>query len=101
MLVQYLDSDGSGTHTTCTTDNTGVLSTLYQWLTANNRQALLSETVSFHLVLGMQLLIFPSGWRCGLVLLHRAQQRARLREGALGPHRWLHHMVRGLIRHHV
>lgn len=45
-LQQYLDSDDSGTHTTCTTDNTAVFSTVYQWLTTNNRQALHSETVS-------------------------------------------------------
>ncbi|KAE9390576.1 cellulase-domain-containing protein [Gymnopus androsaceus JB14] len=41
---QYLDSDGSGTSTTCVTDNVGVLTTLVSWLQTNNRQAFLSET---------------------------------------------------------
>ncbi|KAH9948197.1 glycoside hydrolase superfamily [Amylocystis lapponica] len=42
---QYLDSDNSGTHSTCVTNNTEVLSTFVTFLTANgNRQAILSET---------------------------------------------------------
>lgn len=42
---KYLDSDNSGTHADCVTDNVSVLQTLVQWLQANgNRQALLSET---------------------------------------------------------
>ncbi|GJE87572.1 endo-1,4-beta-glucanase [Phanerochaete sordida] len=42
---KYLDSDNSGTHPDCTTDNVSVLQTLVQFLQANgNRQAILSET---------------------------------------------------------
>nr|Q66NB7.2 RecName: Full=Manganese dependent endoglucanase Eg5A; AltName: Full=Carboxymethyl-cellulase 5A; Short=CMCase 5A; Short=Cellulase 5A; AltName: Full=Endo-1,4-beta-glucanase Eg5A; Flags: Precursor [Phanerodontia chrysosporium]AAU12275.2 endoglucanase [Phanerodontia chrysosporium] len=42
---KYLDSDNSGTHPDCTTDNVQVLQTLVQFLQANgNRQAILSET---------------------------------------------------------
>ncbi|KLO20744.1 glycoside hydrolase [Schizopora paradoxa] len=42
---KYLDSDNSGTHPDCTTDNTAVFQTLVTWLQQNgNRQALLSET---------------------------------------------------------
>ncbi|KIJ46399.1 glycoside hydrolase family 5 protein [Sphaerobolus stellatus SS14] len=42
---KYLDSDNSGTHPDCTTDNVSVLQTLVAWLKQNgNRQALLSET---------------------------------------------------------
>jgi len=42
---KYLDSDNSGTHPDCVTDNTAVLQTLVTWLQQNgNRQALLSET---------------------------------------------------------
>ncbi|KAF8958900.1 putative cellulase precursor [Flammula alnicola] len=41
---KYLDSDNSGTHPDCTTDNVSVLTTLVTWLKTNNRQALLSET---------------------------------------------------------
>jgi len=42
---KYLDSDNSGTHPNCTTDNTAVFQTLVTWLQQNgNRQALLSET---------------------------------------------------------
>ncbi|KZT37202.1 cellulase-domain-containing protein [Sistotremastrum suecicum HHB10207 ss-3] len=42
---KYLDSDNSGTHADCVTDNTAVLQTLVDWLQENgNRQALLSET---------------------------------------------------------
>ncbi|TCD59883.1 Manganese dependent endoglucanase Eg5A [Steccherinum ochraceum] len=42
---KYLDSDNSGTHPDCTTDNVDVLTTLVSFLTANgNRQAILSET---------------------------------------------------------
>jgi endoglucanase len=41
---KYLDSDNSGTHADCVTDNTAVLQTLYNWLQTNGRQALLSET---------------------------------------------------------
>ncbi|THH28296.1 hypothetical protein EUX98_g5893 [Antrodiella citrinella] len=42
---KYLDSDNSGTHADCVTDNVDVLTTLVQFLQANgNRQALLSET---------------------------------------------------------
>jgi endoglucanase len=37
---QYLDSDGSGTSTTCTTDNIAVMGTLYSWLqSVGNRKA--------------------------------------------------------------
>jgi endoglucanase len=37
---QYLDSDGSGQSTECTTDNTAVMSTLYSWLkSVGNRKA--------------------------------------------------------------
>jgi len=41
---KYLDSDNSGTHTNCVTDNTAVLATLDSWLGQNGRQAILSET---------------------------------------------------------
>jgi len=42
---KYLDSDNSGTHADCVTNNVAVLTTLVQWLQENgNRQALLSET---------------------------------------------------------
>jgi aryl-phospho-beta-D-glucosidase BglC (GH1 family) len=42
---KYLDSDNSGTHTECTTDNVQVMQTLVNWLKSNgNRQAILSET---------------------------------------------------------
>ncbi|KAI0652074.1 glycoside hydrolase superfamily [Trametes meyenii] len=42
---KYLDSDNSGTHPDCTTDNVDVLKTLVQFLQNNgNRQAILSET---------------------------------------------------------
>ncbi|PSR76694.1 hypothetical protein PHLCEN_2v8291 [Hermanssonia centrifuga] len=42
---QYLDSDNSGTHPDCTTDNTAIFTTLVSFLQANgNRQAILSET---------------------------------------------------------
>jgi len=41
---KYLDSDNSGTHTECVTNNVDVFTTLYNWLKTNNRQALVSET---------------------------------------------------------
>ncbi|KAI0030213.1 endoglucanase [Vararia minispora EC-137] len=42
---KYLDSDNSGTHADCVTNNVNVLTTLVSWLKSNgNRQALLSET---------------------------------------------------------
>jgi len=42
---KYLDSDNSGTHAECVTDNVDVLTTLVEFLQANgNRQAILSET---------------------------------------------------------
>jgi len=42
---KYLDSDNSGTHADCVTNNVQVLQTLVAWLQQNgNRQALLSET---------------------------------------------------------
>lgn len=42
---KYLDSDNSGTHADCVTDNVAVLTTLVSWLKSiGNRQALLSET---------------------------------------------------------
>ncbi|KAK7680569.1 Manganese dependent endoglucanase Eg5A [Cerrena zonata] len=42
---KYLDSDNSGTHADCVTDNVQVLQTLVTFLKANgNRQAILSET---------------------------------------------------------
>nr|VWO94258.1 Beta-xylanase (EC [Ganoderma boninense] len=42
---KYLDSDNSGTHPDCTTDNVDVLTTLVSFLKSNgNRQAILSET---------------------------------------------------------
>ncbi|KZS87208.1 cellulase-domain-containing protein [Sistotremastrum niveocremeum HHB9708] len=42
---KYLDSDNSGTHADCVTDNTAVFQTLVNWLQQNgNRQAILSET---------------------------------------------------------
>lgn len=36
---QYLDSDGSGTSTQCTTNGVNNLSTLATWLRSNGRQA--------------------------------------------------------------
>jgi endoglucanase len=36
---KYLDSDNSGTHTECTTDNISVFQTLDSWLRQNKRQA--------------------------------------------------------------
>ncbi|THH19988.1 hypothetical protein EW146_g1281 [Bondarzewia mesenterica] len=42
---KYLDSDNSGTHADCVTNNVDVLTTLVAWLKASgNRQAILSET---------------------------------------------------------
>jgi endoglucanase len=42
---KYLDSDNSGTHTECVTDNVdSSFSPLASWLRSNGRQALLSET---------------------------------------------------------
>ncbi|KAK3378706.1 glycoside hydrolase family 5 protein [Lasiosphaeria ovina] len=42
---KYLDSDNSGTHTECVTDNiSDTFQPLATWLKANNRKALLSET---------------------------------------------------------
>ncbi|EIN14752.1 hypothetical protein PUNSTDRAFT_154759 [Punctularia strigosozonata HHB-11173 SS5] len=42
---KYLDSDNSGTHADCVTNNVDVLTTLVNWLQQNgNRQAILSET---------------------------------------------------------
>ncbi|KAK4623714.1 Endoglucanase EG-II [Fulvia fulva] len=40
----YLDSDGSGTHTSCTTNNADAFKTLGEWLRTNNRKAILTET---------------------------------------------------------
>ena len=40
----YLDSDNSGTHTSCTTNNVGAFDTLGAWLRTNKRQAILTET---------------------------------------------------------
>lgn len=46
---KYLDSDNSGTHDDCVTDNVSVFQNLVQWLQSNgNRQALLSETGGGH-----------------------------------------------------
>ncbi|KAK6439605.1 Endoglucanase EG-II [Oleoguttula sp. CCFEE 5521] len=41
---KYLDSDNSGTHTNCVTDNAAAFQTLGNWLRTNKRQAILSET---------------------------------------------------------
>jgi endoglucanase len=41
---KYLDSDNSGTHTTCTTNNVDAFTTLGNWLRTNKRQAILTET---------------------------------------------------------
>jgi len=41
---QYLDSDDSGTSTTCTTNNVAAFQTLGNYLRTNKRQAFLSET---------------------------------------------------------
>ncbi|KAF7192990.1 Endoglucanase EG-II [Pseudocercospora fuligena] len=40
----YLDSDGSGTSTSCSTDNSEAFSTLGDWLRTNKRKAFLTET---------------------------------------------------------
>lgn len=46
---KYLDSDNSGTHADCVTDNVSVMQTLVSWLQNNgNRQAILSETGGGH-----------------------------------------------------
>ncbi|GAB7359867.1 hypothetical protein MBLNU230_g7395t1 [Neophaeotheca triangularis] len=41
---QYLDSDGSGTSTECSTDHADDFAELGDWLRDNNRQAILTET---------------------------------------------------------
>jgi len=41
---QYLDSDNSGTHSNCVTDNTAGLASLQSTLASAGRQAILSET---------------------------------------------------------
>ncbi|KAK3670877.1 Endoglucanase EG-II [Recurvomyces mirabilis] len=41
---KYLDSDNSGTHSSCTTNNVAAFQTLGNWLRMNKRQAILSET---------------------------------------------------------
>lgn len=41
---QYLDSDGSGTHSNCVTNNIAAFSTLATQLRADGRQAMLTET---------------------------------------------------------
>lgn len=41
---KYLDSDNSGTHAECTTDNVAAFTTLATWLRTNKRMALNSET---------------------------------------------------------
>nr|ACH92572.1 endoglucanase III [Trichoderma sp. SSL] len=44
-LHKYLDSDNSGTHAECTTNNIdGAFAPLATWLRQNNRQAILTET---------------------------------------------------------
>lgn len=40
----YLDSDGSGTHTNCVTNNADAFKSLGSWLRANKRKAILTET---------------------------------------------------------
>jgi endoglucanase len=41
---KYLDSDNSGTHAECTTDNASAFTALGEWLRENNRKAMLTET---------------------------------------------------------
>ncbi|KAF2214109.1 glycoside hydrolase family 5 protein [Cercospora zeae-maydis SCOH1-5] len=41
---QYLDSDGSGTHTNCVTNNADAFQSLGDYLRQNKRQAILTET---------------------------------------------------------
>ena len=41
---KYLDSDNSGTHTSCTTNNAEAFRSLGDWLRQNKRQAILTET---------------------------------------------------------
>ena len=41
---KYLDSDGSGTHTNCVSNQQAVFSSLGDWLRTNKRQAILTET---------------------------------------------------------
>ncbi|TDL21861.1 cellulase-domain-containing protein [Rickenella mellea] len=41
---KYLDSDNSGTHPDCVTNNIDTFTALVTWLKANGRQAILSET---------------------------------------------------------
>lgn len=45
-IHQYLDSDGSGTHTTCTTNAVSALTACNSWMASHGRQALLTETGS-------------------------------------------------------
>lgn len=40
----YLDSDGSGTSSSCSTNNVDAFTTLATWLRSNGRQAMLTET---------------------------------------------------------
>lgn len=40
----YLDGDGSGTSTSCSTNNAAAFSSLGDWLRSNKRQAMLTET---------------------------------------------------------
>ena len=41
---KYLDSDNSGTHAECVTNNADAFNSLAQWLRTNKRQAMLTET---------------------------------------------------------
>lgn len=41
---KYLDSDNSGTHAECTTNNVAAFQALGDWLRENKRQAILTET---------------------------------------------------------
>jgi hypothetical protein len=47
-MFTNLDSDNSGTHEKCITDNKDVFDTVIEWLQANGRQAVLSETGGGH-----------------------------------------------------
>jgi len=41
---KYLDSDNSGTHASCTSNNVAAFQTLGNWLRTNRRKAMLTET---------------------------------------------------------
>lgn len=55
---QYLDSDGSGTSTTCTTNGVSALNTLATWLRSNGRQAYVPHTTTLRDYLPPVLILY-------------------------------------------